>query len=149
MHDRALKDITEGCTEAPQVKAGVIGEVGSCWPIHGETCFCSMCTWFLHERISVLPHHTRLFYRVKMVFTFVATRKFYMSCNTNIFIGNKIGIFVYNLTYTVKKCLKCLTRSCEHHFPCFVQVLISTALLRKSRHLRSSHRAHHRVFGRF
>ncbi|XP_043197477.1 phosphotriesterase-related protein-like [Amphibalanus amphitrite] len=34
MHDRALKDITDGCPEAPLVKAGVIGEVGSGWPIH-------------------------------------------------------------------------------------------------------------------
>ncbi|XP_037086379.1 phosphotriesterase-related protein-like [Pollicipes pollicipes] len=34
MTARAVQDVAEGCPEAPHVKAGVIGEVGSNWPIH-------------------------------------------------------------------------------------------------------------------
>lgn len=34
MTARCVRDLTEGCPEAPEVKCGIIGEVGSNWPIH-------------------------------------------------------------------------------------------------------------------
>lgn len=35
MYDVILKEMTIGCEESPDVKAGFIGEVGSIWPITG------------------------------------------------------------------------------------------------------------------
>ncbi|XP_063985853.1 phosphotriesterase-related protein [Diachasmimorpha longicaudata] len=33
MHDVMMKELTEGCADYPEIKAGFIGEVGSSWPI--------------------------------------------------------------------------------------------------------------------
>lgn len=35
MYDVILKEMTIGCEESPDVKAGFIGEIGSTWPITG------------------------------------------------------------------------------------------------------------------
>lgn len=36
MYNLMLKELTEGCVNCPEVKAGFIGEVGSSWPITGN-----------------------------------------------------------------------------------------------------------------
>lgn len=36
MHDLMVKEVTIGCEEYPSVKAGIVGEVGSSWPIDGK-----------------------------------------------------------------------------------------------------------------
>lgn len=35
MYNHMLKELTEGCVEAPEIKAGFMGEIGSVWPLRG------------------------------------------------------------------------------------------------------------------
>lgn len=39
MVDSITKEMTVGCPEAPDIKCGVIGEVGCSWPLHGESLY--------------------------------------------------------------------------------------------------------------
>ena len=36
LYDLMVKEVTIGCEEYPEVKAGIIGEVASSWPMHGN-----------------------------------------------------------------------------------------------------------------
>ena len=31
------EEIVEGCKEAPEVRCGIIGEIGCSWPLHGDS----------------------------------------------------------------------------------------------------------------
>lgn len=52
IYNTMLKDLTNGCVEDISVKAGFIGEVGSCWPIHGITNIqLSLIHFNLHKEL--------------------------------------------------------------------------------------------------
>ncbi|XP_073974327.1 phosphotriesterase-related protein [Rhodnius prolixus] len=52
IYNTMLKDLTNGCVEDISVKAGFIGEVGSCWPIHDFEKRCIEAVGMLQSNLK-------------------------------------------------------------------------------------------------